>query len=107
MEVDEYGTHTGHASAEKALCEGYHLAYRVYVSGRKELVIEKESHILSQAEAQQHAPECIRAMRDELQRWHDNGGFGRYPRRQSTNLLDSRWVLKWAWTASSGQLRLA
>ena len=68
-----------------------------YVSGRKEMVIEKESHILSQQEAQQHAPECIRAMRDELQRWRDCGGFCRHPRKQSTNLLDSRWVLHWKW----------
>ena len=69
----------------------------IYASGHKEWFIEKDSHILSQADAQQHAPECIRAMRDELQRWRDCGGFGRMPRRLSKNLLDSRWVLKWAW----------
>ena len=82
----------------KAADDGYHLIQIAYASGHKEFVIEKDSHILSHSEAQQHAPECIRAMRDELQRGRDCGGFSRYPRQSSKNLLDSRWVLKWAWS---------
>ena len=57
--------------------------------------IVREMNIITMAEALQHEAECIEAMLEELRRWATLGAFKRFPRAQSHNVLDARWVLKW------------
>ena len=93
--VDEAGATVGRSTGVEAIQHDRELVMRYYQSGRKEVVIEREMNILSLAEAQAHAEECTKAMRDELHRWVQCGGFRRFPKKLAGNCLDSRWVLKW------------
>ena len=93
--VDEAGATVGRATGVEAIEHNRDFILRYYATGRKEVVIEREMNILTLAEAQAHAEECIKAMRDELQRWVSCGGFRRFPKKLAENCLDSRWVLKW------------
>ena len=63
--------------------------------GQKRTVVERENNIISLDEARAHVKECDKAMFDELTRWHSLGAFERMPKRQATNVIDARWVLKW------------
>ena len=93
--VDEQGGRVGRSTGVDAINANRDLVMRFWSGGRKEVVIEKEMNILSLAEAQAHAEECTTAMRDELQRWVNCGGFRRFPKKLASNCLDSRWVVKW------------
>ena len=57
--------------------------------------VEREQNILSLDEARAHEAECNKAMLDELTRWLNLGAFERFPKKDATNVIDARWVLKW------------
>ena len=64
-------------------------------TGQKRSVVERENNIISLDEARAHVKECDNAMLDELTRWLNLGAFERMPKKQATNVIDARWVLKW------------
>ena len=64
-------------------------------NGAVHQVIERTNNTLTREEALQHPAECKQAMKDELLRWQYHKAWRRVPRRNATNLLPSRWVLKW------------
>ena len=64
-------------------------------NGSVHQVIERTNNTLTREEALQHPAECKQAMKDELLRWQYHKAWRRVPRRTATNLLPSRWVLKW------------
>ncbi len=68
---------------------------RIFMSGQKQTVVEREQNILSSQEAQKHEKACTQAMNDEIMRWHTLGAFKRMPRKLATHVIDARWVLKW------------
>jgi hypothetical protein len=83
------------ASMNKALADEEHLVIRSYQSGLVETVVVKEFNTLTLSEARKHADECKAAILLELNRWNSMGAWRRFPRKDSNNILDSRWVLKW------------
>ena len=64
-------------------------------NGSVHQVIERTNNTLTREEALQHPAECKQAMKDELLRWRYHKAWRRVPRWNATNLLPSRWVLKW------------
>ena len=68
---------------------------RVYPSGVKREVVEREQNIISREEALKHDKECNQAMLDELKRWLNLGAFERVSEKHAGNVIDARWVLKW------------
>ena len=60
-----------------------------------ETVIEREMNILAPDELKKYARDVAEACLLELQRWCGMGMFTRMSRKRATNLVDSRWVLKW------------
>jgi len=68
---------------------------RVYPSGVKRTVVEREQNIISREEALKHEKECNQAMLDELKRWLNLGAFERVSKKHAGNVIDARWVLKW------------
>ena len=68
---------------------------RLYPSGHKKTVVERENNILTLEEAQLHGKLAEQAMLDEMTRWHTLGAFQRMDRRLASNVIDARWVLKW------------
>ena len=93
--VDDFGNVVGRSTGVDAIHAGRDICFRFYGKGRAEAVIEREMNILTFEEALAHVEECTQAMRDELLRWQKLNSFERYPRSLATNVLDSRWVLKW------------
>ena len=58
-------------------------------------VIERVNNILDRQEALNHVEECREAMMLELLRWVKHKAWKRGNKRQATNVLKSKWVLKW------------
>ena len=73
--VNEDGATVGRPTGVEAIQQDRDFVVRFYLTGRKEVVIEKEMNILTLAEAYAHAEDVTKAMRDELQRWVSCGGF--------------------------------
>ena len=63
--------------------------------GTPEVVVEREMNVLTLQEARSEEPKVRQAIHDELKRWIDLGGVERMDKSKATNVLDSRWVLKW------------
>ncbi|CAK0852886.1 unnamed protein product, partial [Prorocentrum cordatum] len=78
---------------------------RVYNTGKREIVVEREMNVLTLEEARAHDVEVRQAMKDELQRWAELKAFQRFPKDQATNIIDSRWVLKWKEIDGKKQVR--
>ncbi|CAK0831488.1 unnamed protein product [Prorocentrum cordatum] len=78
---------------------------RVYNTGKREIVVEREMNVLTLEEARAHEVEVRQAMKDELQRWAELKAFQRFPKDQATNIIDSRWVLKWKEIDGKKQVR--
>ena len=73
----------------------------------KKVVIEKDNDLLARDEIQKHIDDVMAAVYDELKTWIDHDCFRRHPRRNATNILDVKWVLKWKWIqrkSSNGEL---
>ena len=75
---------------------------RQHFNGILEAVIERAMHVLTFAEAKQHAEECRKSMIEELLCWISMKGWRRMRRTLARNLIDSRWVLKWKLQAQQG-----
>ena len=58
-------------------------------------VIERTHNILSREEAIANVEACRTSMIKELNRWHKHNAWERAPLTDSSNLLRSKWVLKW------------
>jgi hypothetical protein len=58
-------------------------------------VIERVNNILDRQEALDHVDECREAMMMELLRWVEHGAWKRGAKSRATNVLKSKWVLKW------------
>ncbi|CAK0801133.1 unnamed protein product, partial [Prorocentrum cordatum] len=78
---------------------------RVYNTGKHEIVVEREMNVLTLEEARAHEVEVRQAMKDELERWAELKAFQRIPKDQATNIIDSRWVLKWKEIDGKKQVR--
>ena len=59
-----------------------------------EVVIEREMNVLTAEEIRAHKAEVNTAYLDEIKRWLSMDMFERSKRRDATNLVDSRWVIK-------------
>eukprot|EP00959_Pyramimonas_sp_CCMP1952_P288985 6043694-Pyramimonas_sp.AAC.1 len=80
----------------ETVLEGYVMtrrcdARRCYI----ETVIEREMNILTMDGLKKYARDVAESCLLELQRWCGMGMFTRMARKRATNLVDSRWVLKW------------
>ena len=62
------------------LKEGEFYVVRLYRSGYKATVVERENNILTLEEAQRHSKLAEQAMLDEMTRWHTLGAFQRMDR---------------------------
>ena len=60
-----------------------------------EAVIQRVNNLLDRTEAIREADKCREAMVKELERWNKHKAWCRRPAVGCTNLLQSRWVLKW------------
>ena len=78
---------------------------RIYASGKREIVVEREMNMLTLDEAREHGAEVRQAMVDELQRWISLGAFRRFPNDQAKNVIDSRCVLKWEQVVGKHQIK--
>ena len=78
---------------------------RVFNTGKREIVVEREMNVLTLEEARAHEVEVRQAMKDELQRWAGLKAFQRFPKDQADNIIDSRWVLKWKEIDGQKQVR--
>ena len=58
-------------------------------------IIRRELDNLTKEEIKTHWKAVEAAMFDELKRWYDLKTFRRKPKRQSTNIVDGTWVLRW------------
>ena len=58
-------------------------------------VIERTNNILKREEALTHVEECREAMILELMRWVKHKAWRRGKLHEATNVLKSKWVLKW------------
>ena len=58
-------------------------------------VIERTNNILNREEALLHVEECRESMILELMRWIKHSAWKRGDARNATNILKSKWVLKW------------
>ena len=77
----------------------------IFNSGTEDCVIERTHNILSRQEALANADECRASMLKELARWHSHKAWVRTPRSQCTNILSSRWVLKWKQIQGTKQIK--
>ena len=76
--------------------EGEVAVLRVYLSqDKKKTVIQKDDDILTREEIIKHKDEVEAAMLQELETWAKFKCFSRKLRRDSSNIIDCRWVLKW------------
>ncbi|CAK0838336.1 unnamed protein product [Prorocentrum cordatum] len=78
---------------------------RIYNTGQREIVVEREMNVLTLGEARAHEVEVRQAMKDELQRWAGLKVFQRFPKDQADNVIDSRWVHKWKEIDGKKQVR--
>ena len=68
---------------------------RVYLSGVKKAVIDRDTDLLTAQEYREHAAEVRAAVLEELTIWVKHGCFSRKPRKYATNIIDVKWVGKW------------
>ena len=77
----------------------------LYDYNSEEAVIERVHNVLSRQEALQHADECRVSMLNELARWHKHKAWIRLSRDKASNVLSSKWVLKWKQIEGSKQIK--
>ena len=77
----------------------------VYNSEADDVVIERTNNILTRQEALANAGSCRPSMLKELARWHNHKAWERIPRADCTNVLTSKWVLKWKQIEGDKQIK--
>ena len=90
--------------------EGHVVVIQVYPTvarlAEKKAVIERDTDNLTPEEIGKHREEINAAILKELQTWQKYKCFSRKDRRLASNIIDTRWVLKWKWEAlPSGEKR--
>ena len=76
----------------------------------RQVVVQRDDDMLTQAQLKEHWPAVQKAMLQELQTWAKLKCFSRRPRKGARNIIDIRWVIKFKWvtpttdvTKSGGQ----
>ena len=77
----------------------------VYNSETDDVVIERTHNILTRQEALANSSSCRSSMLKELARWHTHKAWERIPRSRCTNVLSSKWVLKWKQIEGTKQIK--
>ena len=75
--------------------QGEHAEIRFYQAHTRKAVIDRNDDLLTDQEIRENAELVTQAILDELKTWQSFGCFERQPRAEATNLIDSKWVLKW------------
>eukprot|EP00439_Symbiodinium_sp_Y106_P049299 s2398_g6.t1 len=68
---------------------------RVYASGYRNAVIQRDSDLLTSSEMQQHRTAVSAAILEELKIWERYKCFRRVSRKSAHNVMDSKFVAKW------------
>jgi hypothetical protein len=68
---------------------------RMFFSGVKRTVVQRDDDILTAEELRTHAKEVAAAMLKELITWAELKCFSRRLRKDEKNITDCRWVIKW------------
>ena len=71
------------------------LKVRQYLSGQKQVVVERDDGNVTPAELKQHWPEVLSAIQKELETWVEHNCISRKKRSEARNVIDVRWVYKW------------
>ena len=69
--------------------DGEFYVLRLFPSGQKKTVVERENNILTLEEAQRHSTLAEQAMLDEMTRWHTLGAFQRMDKRLASNVTET------------------
>ena len=70
-------------------------ALRVYATGYRQAVIQRETDLLTPQDMLKHQPLVAAAALEELQTWNKYKCFKRVPRATAKNVMDSKFVAKW------------
>ncbi|CAE7444645.1 unnamed protein product [Symbiodinium necroappetens] len=68
---------------------------RMYASGFRNAVIQRESDLLTEQELRRHDEAVKAAILEELKIWEGYQCFERTPRKGAHNVMDSKFVAKW------------
>ena len=69
--------------------------YKIGSDSTRRIVVQKDDDTLTPEETRQHWREIDQAMLDELMAWAKLKCFSCKARQDATNVIDTRWVLKW------------
>ena len=84
----------GDASA--MLPSDYHyVVLAVSSSGKTKMVVERAANELTKEDLIKHSVDVEKAMAKELGNWMELGALQQRSRQGCTNLMDSRWVIRW------------
>ncbi|CAK0892089.1 unnamed protein product, partial [Prorocentrum cordatum] len=75
--------------------EGHRVILSVNSTGKTKMVIEREADELNKDDLIKHRVEVEKAMPKELGNWIELGALKQRSRLGCTNLMDSRWVIRW------------
>ncbi len=85
--------------------EGEVLVLRVFQSGIKRAVIERDTDLLTPAELITHKQEVEAAMTKEFHTWNKFKCISRKWKAGAQNVIDCKWVYKWKWEGTGDQKR--
>eukprot|EP00959_Pyramimonas_sp_CCMP1952_P236522 4942828-Pyramimonas_sp.AAC.1 len=74
---------------------GHRVILSVNSTGKTKMVIEREAGELNKDDLIKHRVEVEKAMSKELGNWIELGALKQRSRIGCTNLMDSRWVIRW------------
>ena len=80
---------------ERTPVEGEVLVQRLYLTGARRAVVQRDDDTLTSEELKTHAKEVAAAMLKELLTWAKLKCFSRKKRQGARNIIDCRWVIKW------------
>eukprot|EP00959_Pyramimonas_sp_CCMP1952_P203685 4259523-Pyramimonas_sp.AAC.1 len=90
----------------ETVLEGYDMIHRCDSMGcYAETVIEREMSILTKDELNKYVRDVAEVCLLELRRWCVMGVFTRMAQKRATNLVDSRWLLKWKLTGGVWKIK--
>ncbi|CAK0851968.1 unnamed protein product [Prorocentrum cordatum] len=75
--------------------ERHRIILPVNSTGKTKMVIEREADELNKEDLIKHRVEVEKAMSKELGNWIELGALKQRSRQGCTNLMDSRWVIRW------------
>ena len=71
------------------------LVQRLYLTGARRAVVQRDDDTLTPEELKAHASEVAASMLSELKTWARLKCFSRRNRAMAKNIIDCRWVIKW------------